>query len=79
MITLPEKVYKNINEVKEEVETLHVYYRNVETNFIVKNRTFNNVDLKTWLPKHEQTLEENIIISELDYIENGKRIVLIKD
>jgi len=79
MITLPEKVYKNINEVKEEVKTLHVYYRNIETNFIVKNRTFNNVDLKTWLPQHEQTLEENIIISELDYIEDGKRIVLIKD
>ena len=79
MITLPEKVYKNINEVKEEVETLHVYYRNIETNFIVKNRIFNNVDLKTWLPQHEQTLEANIIISELDYIEDGKRIVLIKD
>ena len=79
MITLPEKVYKNINEVKEEVKTLHVYYRNTETNFIVRNRTFNNVDLKTWLPHHEQTLEENIIISQLDYVENGKRIVLIKD
>jgi len=79
MITLPEKVYKNINEVKEEVETLHVYYRNIETNFIVKNRIFNNVDLKTWFPQHEQTLEENIRISQLDYMENGKRIVLIED
>lgn len=79
MIELPEKVYKNIDEVKEEVETLHVYYRNVETNFIIKNRIFKNVDLKTWLPQHEQSLEENIIISELEYVENGKRIVLIKD
>lgn len=80
MVTLPEKVYKNIDEVKEEVETLHVYYRNVETNFIVKNRIFNNIDLKTWLPQHEKSLaEENIRISQLDYVENGKRIVLIED
>ena len=79
MMTLPEKVYKNINEVKEEVKTLHVYYRDAETNFIVKNRTFNNVDLKTWLPQHEQTLEENIRISQIDYMENGKRIVLFED
>ena len=79
MIELPEKVYKSINEVKEEVETLHVYYRNIKTNFIVKNRTFNNVDLKTWLPQHEQTLEENIRISQIDYMENGKRVVLFED
>ena len=79
MITLPEKIYKSINEVKEEVETLHVYYRNVETNFIVKNRIFKNVDLKTWLPQHEQTLEENIRISQIDYMENGKRVVLFED
>ena len=80
MMTLPEKVYKRIDEVKEGVETLHVYYRDAETNFIAKNRIFENVDLKTWLPQQEKTLtEENLRIAELHYFENGKRIVLIKD
>ena len=79
MMTLPEKVYKSINEVKEEVKTLHVYYRDAETNFIAKNRIFENVDLKTWLPQQEKVLaEENLIIAELHYFENGKRIVLIE-
>lgn len=79
MITLPEKVYKSINEVKEEVKTLHVYYRDAETNFIAKNRILENVDLKTWLPQQEKYLaEENLIIAELHYFENGKRIVLIE-
>lgn len=79
MMTLPEKVYKNINEVKEEVKTLHVYYRDSETNFIAKNRIFENVDLKTWLPQQEKSLtEENLRIAELHYFENGKRIVLIE-
>lgn len=79
MMTLPEKVYKSINEVKEEVETLHVYYRDAETNFIAKNRIFKNVDLKTWLHQQEKSLaEENLRIAELHYFENGKRIVLIE-
>ena len=79
MMTLPEKVYKSINDVKEEVKTLHVYYRDAETNFIAKNRIFENVDLKTWLPQQEKVLaEENLIIAELHYFENGKRIVLIE-
>lgn len=80
MMTLPEKVYKSINEVKEGVKTLHVYYRDTETNFIAKNRIFENVDLKTWLPQQEKVLsEENLRIAELHYMENGKRIVLFED
>ena len=79
MNTYTEKTYKNINEVTEEIEVLHVIYRNVNTNFITKNDVFTNVDLKTWLPKHEESLEEDTRIARIFFAQDGKQVVLFED